>query len=372
MTVVVTGAAGFLGWHLRCALRAAGVTDVRTVDRAQWSSPAELDAATRGATTVYHLAGANRAEPDELRDANSSLAATLTASLDRTVPTPPTVVFANSIQAGNGTPFGDGKSAASSHLADWGRSRGARIVDARLPNLFGEHGRPRYNSVVATFCDQLARGEEPTIHEDRELPLLHVQDAVDRLVSAADDGSTTDPRFDVEPTSVSAVLGTLREFSGRYATGDIPDVGDHFRLALFNTYRSFTFPHAFPILPVLHADDRGRLFEFARSGGQGQSFASTTAPGRVRGEHWHRRKVERFLVLAGTAEIRLRRLFDEEVVTFRVDGDTPAIVDMPTMWAHSLTNVGDGELVTLFWASPLLDPEDPDTFREPVDHHQVA
>ncbi|MCB0916895.1 MAG: capsule biosynthesis protein CapF, partial [Actinobacteria bacterium] len=136
---------------------------------------------------------------------------------------------------------------------------------------------------------------------------------------------------------------------------------------LFNTYRSYTFPENWPIHPPVNGDQRGELFETVRAqGGEAQVFFSATRPGFTRGQHYHLHKVERFLVLRGTGEIRLRKLFSDEVVAFPVDGSRPAIVDMPTMWVHSITNTGSDELVTLFYADDIYDPNDPDTYPEEV------
>ena len=148
----------------------------------------------------------------------------------------------------------------------------------------------------------------------------------------------------------------------------MPAFADGLELDLFNTLRSALFPGAYPILPTVNADQRGALHECVRAHGTGgQTFVSTTHPGQVRGEHYHLRKIERFHVLQGTAEIALRRVLTDEVVRFKVDGDTPALLDMPTLWVHNIRNTGDTELVTLFWSDQLFDPEHPDTFREPVE-----
>jgi UDP-2-acetamido-2,6-beta-L-arabino-hexul-4-ose reductase len=366
VSVVVTGAAGFLGWHVRCALRARGVSSVVTVDRSEWADRGRLDAAVSGAEVVLHLAGANRGTPDEVGAGNEQLATSLVEALGRTG-TRPSVVYADSIQSGNGTAFGTGKRAAAEVLLRWGEATGSVVTDVRLPNLFGEHGRPHYNSVVATFCHQLARGERPKVEEDREVPLLHVQDAVDRLLDADTTARGGEVELPAYAVTVSALLHRLTEIRDVYATGEIPDLTDPFDQALFNTYRSFAFPANLPFRPPVHADERGDLFECVRvGGGQGQVFCSTTRPGQVRGEHFHRRKVERFVVVGGTAVIALRRLFDDRVVRFEVSGEEPAVVDMPTLWAHSITNTGSSELTTLFWASELHDPEHTDTYPEAV------
>ena len=152
-----------------------------------------------------------------------------------------------------------------------------------------------------------------------------------------------------------------------YRTGLLPDLSDPFTKELFNTYRSATFPDHFPIRPVPSEDPRGRLVEAVKgAGGQTQVFYSSTNPGFTRGQHWHRHKVERFLVVSGQGEIRLRKLFTDEVVTFPVSGGEPSIVDMPTFWVHSITNTGTEPLVTLFFADELYDPESPDTYPEDV------
>jgi UDP-2-acetamido-2,6-beta-L-arabino-hexul-4-ose reductase len=136
---------------------------------------------------------------------------------------------------------------------------------------------------------------------------------------------------------------------------------------LFNTYRAALFPNHYPIALTAHADERGRLVETVRAhGGQGQTFVSTTRPGITRGEHFHLGKVERFVVLSGRARISLRRVCTDEIVSFDVSGEAPAVVDMPTMWVHNITNIGDTELTTLFWTHSLFDPDNPDTFWEPV------
>jgi UDP-2-acetamido-2,6-beta-L-arabino-hexul-4-ose reductase len=372
MRIAVTGADGFLGWHTRCTLKAGGVDDVVAIGRSVASEPTRLDQALAGVDAVLHLAGVNRADAETLRVDNLSSAQQLTASIDR-LGAQPIVVYADSIQSGNHTPFGDGKLAAADHLTRWGQKAGITVTDVRFPNLFGEHGRPHYNSVVATFCHALARGEEPVILDDRLVPLLHVQDAVDAMIAVVGHPVSGIIEPDGRPTQVSALLEQLRRFRDLYATGDIPDVLDPFDRALFNTYRSFCFPDHFPIHPRLRSDVRGDLFECVRGHrGQAQVFCSSTNPGRTRGEHFHLRKIERFLVLRGTGQIALRRLFDDTVVRFDVSGARPAIIDMPTMWAHSITNTGHDELMTLFWADELLEAGRTDTYSEPVELATIA
>lgn len=332
-----------------------------------WRDPTELDAALSGVDVVLHCAGINRAPTDSALALNSSLARDLTTALDR-ADLRPLVVFANSIQSGNDTAFGKAKEEAAEHLAEWARRTGASFVDFRLPNLFGEHGKPHYNSVVATFSHQLATGETPTVLEDRLIPLLHVQDALDDVLAAIAEGASGVLEPEGTPIKVSALLAKLQNFAELYRRGDIPDISNAFDRALFNTYRSFCFPDKYPFTADLKADARGSLFECVRGhGGRSQVFCSWTEPGATRGNHFHLRKVERFIVLRGEATISLRRLFDQAIVRFHVTGRVPSMVDMPTMWTHSITNTGADELTTLFWADEIPEGGSSDTYGEPVD-----
>lgn len=361
MRILVTGAAGFLGWHTRVRLHARTAHDVVAVDRPGWP---ELARHVAGADAVIHLAGINRGDDAEVEGGNATLAQDLAAAVDA-AGARPRIVYANSIQSGNGTPYGRGKERAAQVLSAAAERAGTPFVDVRLPNLFGEHGRPQYNSFVATFAHAVVEGREPAI-ADRAVELLHAQGAAQCLLDALDgDAARVDPPG--VATTVSQVYQTLREGNRLYEGGDLPPLQTALDVDLFNTLRAARFPARYPIALTPRTDQRGRLVEVVRShGGQGQTFVSSTAPGITRGEHFHLRKVERFVVVSGEARISLRRVLTDEVVSFDVDGTRPVIVDMPTMWVHNITNTGSGELLTLFWTNELFDPAAPDTYTELV------
>jgi UDP-2-acetamido-2,6-beta-L-arabino-hexul-4-ose reductase len=359
-TIVVTGGRGFLGWHVRVLARSLGRPDPVQVRREDLDEPERLAAALDRAERLVHLAGVNRGSDAEVVAGNVDPAQSLARALRRCGAPPKTIVFANSVQAGNRTVYGEAKATAAGVLAEAARWIGSDFVDERLPNLFGEHGRPHYNSVVATFCRVLADGGTPRIDDDRELELLHATDAAARLLG-------TGPAVPGTRRTVAGLAERLATFARRYQVGDLPDLTDRFDVRLFNTYRSHCFPEHAPIPLPRHRDARGELVETVKAhGGGGQTFCSTTRPGAIRGQHYHLTKVERFVVLQGEAEINLRRLLHADVVTFRVDGTDPVAVDMPTMWAHNIINIGAGELLTLFWSNEVFDPGRPDTYPETV------
>jgi UDP-2-acetamido-2,6-beta-L-arabino-hexul-4-ose reductase len=364
--VVVTGAEGFLGWHLRVLARAMTMPEPIIASRDTLADPLRLARMLDGVDRVVHMAGVNRGEPDEVAAGNVQVANDLAVGL-RACKTPPkTVVYANSIQAGNGTPYGDSKAAAAAVLAETTRWSGSQFDDVLLPNLFGEHGRPHYNSAIATFCRLLADGDTPQVTGDKHLDLLHATDAAALLLGVEPPGPTQAAPLTVRRT-VRQLADQLTDFAAVYRTGEIPAVTDRFAVRLFNTYRSHSFPTNSPLPLMTHTDARGSLVETVKvHGGGGQTFCSTTMPGMTRGEHFHLAKVERFVVVRGEAEICLRRVLYDEVLRFRVSGAEPVVVDMPTMWAHNITNIGQGDLITLFWSNDLFNPAHPDTYAETV------
>lgn len=359
----VTGARGFLGWHLRGAAQESNIA-VDMIPVGEGFDSAQAVPAVDGASRVVHIAGVNRAADDEVTAGNIEFAEQLASALRASDEPPPVVVYANSTQATNGSVYGEAKARGAEILARAASDIGAEFIDVRLPNLFGEHGRPFYNAVTATFSHLVATGQRPEVENDKELTLLHAQNAVDLLTGAAPLGSLSSLQC---TETVSGLLARLEGYAEFYNRGEIPNLADTFDRDLFNTYRSYTFPAQSPIGLTRHADARGSFFEIVRShGGPGQSSFSTTEPGVTRGDHYHRRKVERFTVLQGRARISLRRLYSEDVVSFEVSGDAPGAVDMPTLWAHNITNIGDDVLYTSFWTNDIFDSASPDTIAEAV------
>ena len=236
-----------------------------------------------------------------------------------------------------------------------------------LPNLFGELSKPYYNNFTATFCDQIVEGKPLTIHDDSSVNLLHYGQVAD-LVAEVIEGPIIG---DIEITnavasSVKTVADKLQSFYDSYSTGLLPDLRDPFDLRLFNTLRASMFESHFPMKLVRHADARGSFFECVRAENPGQTSFSTTVPGITRGDHFHFDKVERFIVLSGQANIRVRNIFGTETYDFDVNGDQPCFIDMPPLHTHNITNTGDTELLTLFWSHDFFDPNRTDTYSEVV------
>jgi UDP-2-acetamido-2,6-beta-L-arabino-hexul-4-ose reductase len=365
MKVLVTGSQGFIGRNLIARLDRQA--DVHVIGFDIENTAQELHKALAQTDFVFHLAGVNRPQTeDEFTAGNVDLTAQVCdglLSLGRAVP----VVLSSSIQAERDSPYGISKRQAEGIVARYARQSGARGIIYRLKNVFGKWCRPNYNSVVATFCHNIAHDLPITISDpDREIELIHIDDVVAHFVQETQTDEPEGIYWRKVAPSYSITLGRLAEliyaFRQMQETLYVPDLSDTFTRKLYGTYLSYLAADAFAYDLKKRCDPRGCLAEFVKSPTFGQIFVSRTAPGITRGNHYHHTKTEKFLVLAGEAVIRFRHIQGDGVIEYRIRGEDFRVVDIPTGYTHSIENVGDGELITLFWASEVFDPDHPDTF----------
>lgn len=370
-TIIITGAGGFLGRNLSARLSAR--EDVRVLPCHRGTDEAELASMAAAADVVFHLAGVNRPRSeDEFHSGNAGFTAELTQLLRR-ADNAPTIVFASSVQAEHDNAYGRSKRAAETVLMQYARDTGARTIIFRLRNIFGKWSRPHYNSVVATFCHSISHDQPITIHDlAREIELVYIDDVVDRLVAAAERTERSAvilPDEDGIPfvrISLADLAERIRSFRAMRETLKVPDLSDAFNRALYATYLSYVEPEEWEYGLQRRHDERGDLAEFIKSSWFGQIFVSRTNPGSTRGNHYHHTKTEKFLVVAGEAVVRFRHVEREDIIEFTVRGVDYRVIDIPPGYTHSITNVGAGEVITLFWASEIFDPAHPDTVHLPV------
>ncbi|MGE3974624.1 MAG: NAD-dependent epimerase/dehydratase family protein [Bdellovibrionales bacterium] len=364
--IAITGSDGLFGWHLRCFLKTKSYIEIFPISRKSFQNPALLREQLESADALIHLAGMNRGDDQEILSTNISLTQRLIETLTEIKRTPH-VLFANSTHVSRDTPYGKSKKESASLLTEWAKANNALFSDVIFPHLFGEHGKPFYNSVVSTFCYQMAKGEKPSFHQDSEIEPLHLSEASEFLWNLIKNGHEGQIRATGKPIMVSELLALISKMDGLYKKRLLPDLASPFEEQLFNTYRSYLFPEGQPLHLELKSDARGSLFEAIKTNDHGQGFLSTTHPGFTRGNHFHIKKFERFCVVKGQATIRIRKLFSDEITSFQVSGDAPCAVDIPTLHTHNITNTGSEELITLFWSGEIFDPSHPDTYGELVE-----
>lgn len=370
--IVVTGAHGLIGWHAAARVHATNCAalfrgqpapfNLVQLGHADFDDDQTLINALAGTHAVLHFAGVNRADNDDIVEAaNPAIAQRLIWGCEQ-ASVRPHIVYANSTHEASDAPYGRSKRIAGKILSN-ATDRYSNLV---LPHIFGEGARPYYNNVTATFIDKILKREKITPNPDGRVALLYAGLAAQEAIDAVTQGLTGD--INPKPCSmkVPELLDKLQGFHDLYRANTYPDVQDDFDLALFNSYRAASYPDGWPRPLKLNADARGTLFEAVKGGGGGQCFLSTTEPGLTRGNHFHLSKVERFLVVQGEALIRIRKVLSDDVWEYSVSGDAPSPVDMPTLHTHSIENVGDTPLLTLFWTHDLFDPTNPDTFADMV------
>jgi UDP-2-acetamido-2,6-beta-L-arabino-hexul-4-ose reductase len=368
MRVGITGQSGFIGSHLYSYLKTDEDVTLIPFQRRFFENLYELDKFLLSCDAVVHLAGANRGPDEEVYEANVGLAETLVSALERTGCTPH-LIFSSSTHETRDTAYGRSKLQARQTLSAWAQENEARFTGLIIPNVYGPFCRPFYNSVVATFCHQLTHGQEPEIKTDQPIGLIYIDDLLQKihrviLYELESDEMLVPPNLEIK---VSELLEKLQGFKQSYIEEKvIPDLSDPFDLKLFNTFRSYLEPGHYPVQYDIKKDHRGILFEAVRALNGGQAFLSTTKPGVERGNHYHRRKLERFSIVKGRALVQLRRVGTEAIQDYILSGDKPSFIDIPVLHTHNLINIGEEELLMLFWASELYNPEDPDTYYEAV------
>lgn len=365
MKILVTGSKGFVGKNLVAELRNRGYKDIFEFDVD--TDKSLLDEYTKQCEFVFHLAGVNRPKDEkEFMEGNFGFTSELLALLKKHNNKAP-VLITSSIQAERDNPYGRSKKAAEDLIFKYGEENGVKVLVYRLPNLFGKWSRPNYNSVVATFCYNIARDLEIQIHDpNTELTLCYIDDVVDEFISALEGKETRDGMFCKVPKTYKIKLGELAEklysFRRSRDTLEMPSLENEFDRALYGTYLSYLPEKQFSYKLEKKEDNRGWLAEFIKSQSMGQIFISRTKPGITRGNHWHHTKAEKFLVIQGEAVIRFRKIDSDDIIEYRVSGDVPEVVDIPTGYTHSIENVGKEDVITIFWASEIFDPQKPDTY----------
>ena len=362
--VLVTGSNGFIGKNLCAVLRRC--EDVELYEYDIDKKQAELNIALQQVDFIIHLAGANRPEdPKEFETGNAGSLKEICSKIQE-LGRAPKIVLSSSIQAELDNPYGISKRHAEEALQRFAENTSAECVIYRFKNLFGKWCRPDYNSVTATFCHNIANGLPIQISDPAyEIELTYIDDVVEAFIAELE-SVLPGFRFAKPLSSKRISLGELAEeiksFREMRTKLNLPDFRDAFERALYGTYLSYLNDKEFEYGLDIKADQRGSLAEFLKSPSMGQIFVSRTKPGITRGNHYHHTKTEKFLVLQGKAVIRFRQINSDRVLEYRVRGEDYRVLDIPPGYTHSIENVGKDELVTLFWANEMFDPEKPDTY----------
>ena len=371
MKVLVTGANGFIGRNLCIALEQNQGHEVLRFTRD--NSINELFEILQKADFVFHLAGVNRPiDEEDFQSVNVGLTGIILDTMDKTS-RPIPLVLSSSTQAVLENPYGISKRHAEHMVVEWGSRNKVPVYVFRLPGVFGKWCKPNYNSVVATWCHSIARDEPITIIDpDKIVRLVYIDHVVNEMINSMQGNVQKDAEgFCSIPTvfvvSLGHIADRLKNFRNNRLDLFLPDCGNLFDRLLYSTYLSYIPESNLSYDLKCHEDNRGTLAEFIKSPFCGQMFVSRTHPGITRGNHWHYSKAEKFLVLEGEALVRFRQIDRDVITTYKVSGTKWQVLDIPPGTTHNITNIGETDLVTLFWASEILDPDNPDAWRLEVE-----
>ena len=371
MKIGITGQNGFIGYHLSQTLKYKFEKYVVVPFQRSFFEDSELlNSFVSSCDVIIHLAGVNRADSnEEVYNSNIQINTALNDAL-LTAKFKGHLIFASSSQEDSKSLYGKAKKESRFFLEQTTIELGGKFTGLIIPNIFGPFCKPNYNSFVATFCSKILNNETPEVIQDGNVPLLYVGNLVEQILDVIK--FQNEIKFkriasDIE-VKVSEVLILLNYFKESYLKANtIPAFNNSFELQLFNTFRSYIDVEAVnPVALVKHSDERGFFSEIIRTEIGGQFSYSTTLPRITRGNHFHTRKIERFIVIQGHAKISLRKIGTDKVHEFLLSGEKPSYVDMPIWYTHNITNIGNDPLITSFWINEPYDPKDADTYFENV------
>ncbi|HEY5556700.1 capsular polysaccharide biosynthesis protein CapF [Acetobacterium sp.] len=365
MKVLVTGANGFLGKNLVTSLKEMKYIEILTFGRND--DDKKLQQYTKECNFVFHLAGVNRpTDTKEFMVGNYSFTKNLLGALKLNKNTCP-ILFASSTQAKLNNPYGESKKAGEDLLRDYGKLTGSHVLIYRFPNVFGKWCRPNYNSVVATFCHNIAHEIAIKVNDPSVIMnLVYIDDLIEELINALDGKENRTSEFCEVPVDYTIALGEIVDLIDSFKKSredrSIPDMSDAFTKKLYSTYLSYLPENQFSYELKMNVDNRGSFTEFIKTPDRGQISVNISKPGIIKGNHWHHTKSEKFLVVWGKGVIRFRKIDTDKVLEYFVAGDKMEVVDIPIGYTHNIENLGEDDMVTIMWANEPFDLNKPDTY----------
>ena len=370
MKLAITGQNGFIGSHLYNTIKFQ-YQDISIIDfeNTLFDDPIKIDEVLSNVDIIVHLAGINRAEDqDYLYNQNIILSNKIIESIKR-IGFKGKLIFASSIQEKLDNAYGKAKKESREAFYNASKKIGFAFTGLIIPNVFGPFCKPNYNSFIATFCNNSISGKKNAIIEDKIVPLIYIDSLIKKMINSINEkpNSINNINEDIS-IKVSEVNSLIDEFNEVYFNkGEIPNLNSDFKINLFNTFISFIpYGDYFPIKYKTVSDSRGLFSEVVRSKSLGQCSYSVTLPGETRGNHFHTRKIERFIVIDGSALLEIRKIGTTKKIQFNLDGKNPSYIDMPIWYTHNIKNIGDTPLITLFWINEFYNENDSDTFFEKV------
>lgn len=368
MRILITGYEGFIGKNTYFQLRDNFQID--TIGYGRGNNEKELEDLIIKSDYIIHCAGVNITNDDSnFKKTNFGLTkkiCDLCIKLDKKIP----IIFTSSIHAEKDNPYGRSKLAAEEELFAYSNNTGAKVYIFRLPHVMGKWCKPNYNSVIATFCYNIAHEIKIEINPlNPKINIIYIDDLIEEFNNLIISRSKESQVIEVKKKysiSIQELADEIYAIKNSSENLSINGFSNGLKKALYSTYLSYQPENNFTYKLKSNEDERGKFVEIIKSDSAGQfSFLSINKE-KVRGEHYHHSKTEKFFVISGKVKFTSKDILSEKITEIVVDENDNKIVDTIPGWTHQIENVGTKTAKIIIWANEIFDPNRPDTIQKKI------
>ena len=366
MNIAITGANGFIAKNLIFNFKLLNDCNLFTITR---STPKKrIDFILRNSDIIYHLAGVNRPKINKTFKKDNYQFTKYICNFIKREKLNKKIIFTSSIQIKNKNKYGSSKKECEKLLFELSKNNNSKIVILRLPNIFGKWSKPNYNSVISTFCHNIARDKKINISSLRNtIELLYIDDLVEEFLKIKDKNlaklKIVSKFKNVKKINLKNLSELIYNFHNSRKNLYSINFKNKFVKNLYSTYISFLPKKNFSYNLKLKKDNRGSFMEFLKTKNNGQFSIFVAKKNKIRGHHFHHSKVEKFLVLKGSAKFKMQNISNNKLFELDLKGSLPKVVETIPGWQHYIKNVGSKDLIVLLWSNEVFDVNKPDTFK---------
>jgi UDP-2-acetamido-2,6-beta-L-arabino-hexul-4-ose reductase len=364
--ILIIGKNGFLGFHLEIYFKYHLKFNVLDFNRDNWPNISSY--LNEADTIIFNsciIKGQNIFEQNKkIVDEFISSYKQISKNID--------IILVSSSKRNDNTEYGKAKLYAEESILKAAKEKKDRIKIIITPNIFGPFSIPNYNSAIATFCfNEL--NNLPSSSNNNPLELVYVTDLV-KLISDKNIFNQQDEFIYVNKfistykSTADEILQYIKEIKKNFDLKKFNfNIADLYK-KLYITFLSFVPKEQMFIPHDLKIDERGWLFEYNdyELVNTDHFFISSTSPLKIRGNHFHLEKFEKFTFLKGRMKINFQNLKTKEIFSFIID-KFPQTIIIPPLFIHNIVSLEEKEeSIILFYSNERFDKNNPDTYYHEI------